>query len=162
MERIFAALSLIFALVFAQIPEVVQQYRQRIGGAADELTVIVRNFDEDSRRSGYDRAGALNLMKKNPERLVREQGQRMDDYTQRLDRLTEQQTALAGGVTVGAVFAVALNYDPQIMSQAWNAYSWAFPTTVTGFIFAIIGWILSYSVLLILGSAVGLRSRATF
>jgi hypothetical protein len=38
----------------------------------------------------------------------------------------------------------------------------AFPTTVTGFIFAVIGWILSYSVLLILGSAVGLRSRATF
>ena len=121
MERIFAALSLIVAMVFAQIPEVVQQYRQRIGGAADELLIIVRNFDEDSRRSGYDRAGALYLMKKNPERLVREQGQRMDDYTQRLDRLTEQQTALAGGVTVGAVFAVALNYDPQITSQAWNA-----------------------------------------
>ncbi len=160
MERIFAALSLIFAVVFAQIPEVVQQYRQRIGGVADELTVIVRNFDEDSRRSGYDRPGALNLMKKNPERFVQEQGQRMDDYVRRLDRLNEQQTALASGVTAGAVFAVAFNYDSQIMSQAWNAYSWAFPMTVTGFIFAIIGWILSYTVLLLLGSAVGLRSRA--
>ena len=51
-----------------------KQYRQRTGGAVDELKVVVRDFDEDSGRSGYDRAGALGVMRKNPDRLVREQG----------------------------------------------------------------------------------------
>ena len=99
MQRLFAVLALLPALLFAQIPELVQQYRQRIGGAADELNVVVRNFDEDSRRSGYDRAGALGVMKKNPERLVREQGQRMEEYVTRLDRLNAQQAVLANGST---------------------------------------------------------------
>lgn len=161
MQKFFAAISLFSALFFAQIPEVVQQYRQRIGGAVDELNIIVRNFDEDSRRSGYDRAGALSIMSKNPERLVREQGQRMEGYSRRLDRLSAQQLALANGVTLGAVIAVAFNYDQHIMSQALNAYTWAFPTTVTGIVFAIIGWILCYSALFLLSLPVGLRARTT-
>src|SRR4051794_13419771 len=99
MQGLFAVLSLLPALLFAQVPELVQQYRQRLGGAADELSVIVRNFDEDARRSGYDRTSALGIMLKNPERLVREQGQRMEGYVRRLDRLNEQQSALANGVT---------------------------------------------------------------
>ncbi|WP_441255671.1 DUF2937 family protein [Tardiphaga sp. 285_C5_N1_2] len=159
MQRLFAVLSLLGALAFAQIPELIQQYRQRLGGAASELTLVVRNFDEDSRRSGFDRAGALGLMAKNTEQLVRDQAQRMADYVRRLDRLNEQQSALANGVTPAAVFAVAADYDKPIMTQAWNAYAPAFPTTLTGIVFAIIGWCLSFGVLLLIGGFFHLRSR---
>ncbi|HVR57323.1 MAG TPA: DUF2937 family protein [Pseudolabrys sp.] len=118
MQRLFAVLSLLGALLSAQIPELLQQYRQRLGGAGDELTVIVRNFDEDSRRSGYDRSSALGVMAKNPEQLVRDQAQRMSEYVRRLDRLNEQQSALANGVTPAAILAVAVDYDKPIMAQA--------------------------------------------
>jgi hypothetical protein len=151
MQRLFAVLALLPALLFAQIPELVQQYRQRIGGAADELNVVVRNFDEDSRRSGYDRAGALGVMKKNPERLVREQGQRMEEYVTLLDRLNAQQAVLANGATFGAVIVIVFDYDQQVMSRAWDTYTAAFPTNVTGFGFAIIGWVAGYAALLLLG-----------
>jgi hypothetical protein len=160
MQRLFAVLALLPALLFAQIPELVQQYRQRIGGAADELKVVVRNFDEDSRRSGYDRAGALGVMKNNPERLVREQGQRMEEYVTRLDRLNAQQAILANGTTFGAVMAVAFDYDQQVMSRAWEAYAVAFPMQVTGFVFAIIGWVAGYAALLLLGFIAGSRVSA--
>ncbi len=160
MQKLFAALALLSAIAFAQIPELLQQYRQRIGGAADELTIIVANFDEDARRSTYDRASALAVMTKSSDRLIREQGQRMWDYVQRLDRLNSQQAALAKGVTLGSTISVALDYDQPIMSQAWNAYTPAFPTTITGIVFAIIGWIVCYGALLGLGFVFGPREEA--
>jgi hypothetical protein len=46
-----AVFAIVPALLFAQIPEYMQQYYQRIGGAVDELDRIVQHFDEDSRRS---------------------------------------------------------------------------------------------------------------
>jgi ascorbate-specific PTS system EIIC-type component UlaA len=46
------------------------------------------------------------------------------------------------------------------MSQAWEAYAFAFPATVTGFVFATVGWLLSYGVLLLLGTLSSTRSRA--
>jgi phosphoenolpyruvate carboxylase len=159
MQRLFAILSILGAVLFAQVPELLQQYRQRLGGAADELTVIVRNFDEDSRRSGYDRAGALGVMAKNTEQLMRDQALRMTEYVRRLDRLNEQQSALANGVTPAAVVAVAIDYDKPIMAQAWKAYAPALPTSLTGIVFAIIGWCLSYGAFLLLGALVGSRSK---
>jgi hypothetical protein len=161
MPTLFALLALIPALLFAQAPEFMQQYRQRIGGAADELAIVVRNFDEDSRRSGYDRQAALAVMGRNTERLVREQGQRMHFYIVRLDRLNRQHAALVGGVTVAGVVAVAQDYDETILRQTWNAFEPAFPTTMTGFVFAITGWALAFLLLVLLALAFRRRAHAT-
>ncbi|QUS40614.1 DUF2937 family protein [Tardiphaga alba] len=160
MQQIFAVLSLLVAGLFAQIPEVLQQYNQRLGGAADELTVVVRNFDEDSRRSGYDRSSALELMANNPEQLVRSQAERMAGYVRRLDRLNGQRLALANGVTPAAVVAVIFDYDKPIMTQAWNAYAPALPTTLAGVVFAIIGWCVSYCALSLIGALASFRKKA--
>ena len=40
----------------SQAPEFAQQYRQRLGGALDELTAIVAQFDDDARRAEIGRA----------------------------------------------------------------------------------------------------------
>lgn len=53
-------------------PEFAQQYAQRLGGAIEEPERIVGHFYEDSRRSGYDRQGALTLMGNNSEQLDRQ------------------------------------------------------------------------------------------
>lgn len=34
------------AVLFSQAPEFAQQYRQRLGGAIDELTTSIQSFDE--------------------------------------------------------------------------------------------------------------------
>jgi hypothetical protein len=59
MRIFFAIVSFIPALLLSQAPEFAEQYRQRLGGAIDELTAIVSHFEEDSLRSGYDRRMAL-------------------------------------------------------------------------------------------------------
>ena len=87
-------LSVAFALVFCQAPEFMQQYYQRIGGAADELHRIVEHFAEDSRRSRYEPSAALGIMSNNSERLVRDQATRMKENIAQRDRLREQQETI--------------------------------------------------------------------
>jgi exonuclease VII large subunit len=122
-------------LLASQVPEFLQQYRQRLGGAAGELTTVVRHFDEDSRRSGYQRHDALQLMKRNPERLIRDQALRMEENVSRLDRLSQQQEALSGGVTLEAFFAVLANYDPPLVEKTYDNFIPALPLTFTSLMF---------------------------
>src|SRR6266576_1983999 len=98
MQMLIAIIALLPALLFAQIPEFMQQYQQRLGGAAEELTTIVRHFDEDSQRSGYARSTALQIMSNNSERLIRDQANRWRENIERLDRLRQQQLALKDGI----------------------------------------------------------------
>ena len=49
-RRLAVAIGLLFALIGAQGPEFSQQYRQRLGGALDELSRIVAEFDADAAR----------------------------------------------------------------------------------------------------------------
>ena len=46
------AVALVLGFLLSQAPEFAQQYRQRLGGAVDELARIITQFDEDSARSG--------------------------------------------------------------------------------------------------------------
>ena len=49
-RRLAAAIGLLFALVGMQGPEFTQQYRQRLGGALDELKRDVSAFNADAAR----------------------------------------------------------------------------------------------------------------
>lgn len=111
MGPLIKGVSLAVGLLFTQMPEFLQQYGQRVGGAADELTAIIRHFDEDALRSGHERHSALELMKRNAERLVREQAVRMETNIVRLRNLQLQQAAFAGGPSVSAAFAFLANGD---------------------------------------------------
>jgi Protein of unknown function (DUF2937) len=67
MRVLFAIISIVPAFLLSQGPEFAQQYRQRLGGAVDEIATVVRNFEEDSQRSGFDRQTALQVMARNPD-----------------------------------------------------------------------------------------------
>jgi hypothetical protein len=88
---LFVAISLLSALVFCQAPAFVQQYAQRLGGAIDALELVVHHFDDDARRSRYDRQATLALMERNPERIVRDQRASMSKTIGRLSNLRRQQ-----------------------------------------------------------------------
>ncbi|UPK25466.1 DUF2937 family protein [Bradyrhizobium sp. 195] len=74
---LLVAISAFLAILVGQAPEFAQQYAQRLGGAIAELQRIVDHFDEDSRRSGYDRQGALALMGRNAERYLQHPAREM-------------------------------------------------------------------------------------
>ncbi|MGY3547379.1 hypothetical protein ACVW0W_003146 [Bradyrhizobium sp. USDA 4469] len=155
---LLVAISLIAAALFGQAPEFAQQYTQRLGGAIDELDRIVSHFDEDSRRSGYDRAGALALMGRNQEQLIRDQATRMSEAIDRLARLRAQQSAMNQPGAFTRVAAFANGYDQDIASRAWRNFQFALPISVDSVLFMSAGFIAS--LLLLWLAAVGLGRLA--
>jgi hypothetical protein len=141
------AVAALWALIFSQAPEFTQQYLQRLGGVVDELDGIVRHFDEDSSRSGYDRAAALGVMHNNPERLVRDQGSRMEETIRRLNLLREQQSVMREGGSLVRFRAFLSNVDGPLAQRTWQSYVPALPFSFDGMLFAIIGFVSTYIVI---------------
>ena len=46
-HTLFTVVSFVCALFASQVPEFMQQYSQRLGGAVDELGRIVQHFEEE-------------------------------------------------------------------------------------------------------------------
>lgn len=147
----FRAVIFVFALiagvVSSQVPEFAQQYRQRLGGAIDELAQIITHFDEDAIRSGYDRAGALALMARNDERLVRDQAGRLRESIERYGRLVEQQQAFTKSGSFGRLVAFFADFDRPLVENAMHDFEPAVPTTVEGIVFTGGGFIVIYLLL---------------
>jgi hypothetical protein len=141
--------SLAIGLLFSQAPEFMQQYVQRLGGAIDELARIVRHFDEDAGRSGYDRQGALRIMGSNSERLVRDQGARMEDNIARLARLRAQQEALRDGGSFRRFVDFAANVDGPLFRRTVEDYAPALPLTLQGAVAAIGGFFATFYAMLL-------------
>jgi len=150
-----AAISVVLSLMFGQLPEFAQQYAQRLGGAIDELNRIVGNFDQDARRSGYDRDGALALMRKNQEQLVRDQATRLSDTINRLARLRTQQTAMKQGDLFTRVGAFAVGYDQELAARTWSDFSFGLPLSADAILFTGLSFILSLLVLGIVAIGLG-------
>jgi Protein of unknown function (DUF2937) len=154
------AISVVFAALFGQAPEFAQQYAQRLGGAIDELDRTVRHFDEDSRRSGYDRIDALALMGRNQEQLVRDQATRMSETIDRLANLRAQQTAMNYRGPFTRITAFATGYDRELAARTWRDFEFALPLSIEAISLAGIGFIMSLAVLWVAALGLGQLAKA--
>jgi hypothetical protein len=155
---VFLIVSMFPAVMFGQAPEFMQQYTQRLGGAIDELQLIVQHFEDDARRSGIGRSDALQLMARNPEQLVRDQSVRMQETIGRLQRLQDQQVVMRqGSITSRFVYFVS-NYDRPLAARTWENYQGGLQLSFDGIVFALMGFALSFVTLCAAG--LGLRAMA--
>jgi hypothetical protein len=86
-RRLALAIAVLAGLIGSQAPEFAQQYRQRLGGALEELNRIVSEFDGEGRRQNLSRAEALKRLEGNSDPLARERGEDMDKAIERGQRL---------------------------------------------------------------------------
>ena len=152
-------MGLALGFMLSQTPEFAQQYRQRLGGAIDELQRIIQLFDEDSRRSGYDRTAALRVMAGNSEQLIRDQAARMEDVIVRHDRLRAQQDAFRDGGPFVRISAFVLNFDRPLVQRTLQAYEPAVPVTMEGLLLAGGGFVVVYFLLPVFGESWRRRRR---
>ena len=87
---IFAA-ALAGGIALSQAPEFAQQYRQRIGGAIEELQRVVAEFDSDASVNGMTRSEAL-AAHAGAQPLFRDRGRSMEATIARLDLLSRQRS----------------------------------------------------------------------
>lgn len=141
------------AIVMSQAPELTQQYRQRIGGAIDELRVLVDAFDRQSQDSRIDRAQALALYDASGEPFLRQQGQTMRQTISRFENLETQRQQLSEASAIMKPLILAQDADAAIFSNTWRDFEPAVPLTVPGIVWAAAGFGLGWLMAIFTASA---------
>jgi hypothetical protein len=137
-------------VTFSQAPELTQQYRQRLGGAIDELTTIIQNFDEQANHAGLERQAALNIYALSPEQFLRSQGDSMRHTFDRYENLSDQMLHLNSASPILRPLVVARSPDPTTLSNAWRDFVPGVPVSVAGLVWAMLGAIVGLMVAVIL------------
>jgi Protein of unknown function (DUF2937) len=143
-RRLALAIAVLAGLIGSQGPEFAQQYRQRLGGALEELNRIVSEFDAEVRRQNLTRAEGLSLLERNDDPLARERGQDMRKAIDRDQRLNEQLQAMNSAGPLMRLYVVATNFDPEIARDTLDSYEPAEPLSLgalmAGGLAALWGW----------------------
>jgi hypothetical protein len=142
-------------LISAQAPEFAQQYHQRLGGAVDQLRLVVQQFDSDARRSGLDRAGGLQRMATATDDFQRRRAESMSATIDRFTRLENQKQAMQAEDVVSRVAAMVRNFDAQIAEGARKDFRPGLPMTLEAVFFALIGFLAGAGVMAILALPFG-------
>jgi Protein of unknown function (DUF2937) len=129
-RRLALAIAVLAGLIGSQAPEFAQQYRQRLGGALEELNRIVSEFDAEVQRQNLSRAEALKRIEDNVDPLARGRGEDMDKTIDRAARLNEQIQAMNSASPLMRLYVVATNFDPEIAHSTLDAYEPAEPLSV--------------------------------
>lgn len=139
--------GIVCALGFSQFPEFAQQYEQRLGGAVDELTTIVVDFDESATRAGLSRDEALVEYETAGAVFLADRGADMRKTIDRQQKLSDHLVTIDDANMFSRLAGMAQYFDAEISSRALQAFSPAVPTNLDGLIFLGIGFIFGAALL---------------
>lgn len=145
------AVGLFGGVIGSQGPEFAQQYRQRVGGAIDELNRVVARFDADARASGHTRDAALGRLRGDPDRLVSLQGEAMRANIERRNRLESQRAAFVDAGPFQRLYVMTRDPDIDIARAAYRDFEPAVPVTNEGIVMGLIGFALGWGLTRLLG-----------
>jgi hypothetical protein len=140
-RRLALFFALLAGLAMTQLPEYAEQYRQRLGGAIDELSALVARFDSDSQQAGLTEQGGIDRLRANTDRFVQQRGIQMQDLIARLQRLLETQKQMDGDGPVGRLTTLATHYDQMIASRAYQSFQPAVPASLEALVLGAIGFV---------------------
>ncbi|MDA7427848.1 DUF2937 family protein [Primorskyibacter aestuariivivens] len=130
----------------SQFPEFSQQYAQRLGGAVDELSRVVAEFDADAAGVGLTRDAALQDLAKGGE-LGAARAETMARTIERYDRLSADLEALQGAGPFTRAYLAARMTDRDVAQRAMENFKPAVPATFEGAVFAGVGFLTGLFVL---------------
>ena len=113
-RRLALFFALLFGFAMTQVPEFVQQFEQRLGGAIDEIAATVARFDSDSAQQGLTQSGGIDRLRSNGDRFVRQRGEQMQDDVARLARLRETQAEFRSDGPVASLATFVTHYDSRV------------------------------------------------
>lgn len=148
--RIIAfGLGLLGGVTASQGPEFSQQYRQRLGGAIDELQQIITRFDADAQSHGETRDSAITRLRSNPDDLASRQGAAMQANVERLGRLQAHRDAMMQAGSFSRVALMVRDGDRDLMEAAYRDFEPAMPVTEEGILSTIIGFLVVWGGILL-------------
>ncbi|MGO8912339.1 MAG: DUF2937 family protein [Bradyrhizobium sp.] len=154
------AIGLLCGLIGSQLPEFAQQYRQRLGGALDELNRTIAQFDSETAAQSLTRGQGVDQLKSNPETLARERGVAIEENIDRANRLARQQEAFERGGPFTRLVTLIGNFDPATATKAIEDFEPAVPITFEAFVIAGIALALGWGATHLLAWPIRRRWRA--
>lgn len=139
MDRV---LCVVGAVLFAQTPEFMQQYLQRLGGHLDEARRHLAQFQRVAEQSGLTLERLIVQTSANADQAVARLGGVMSDAVTRVQELETAQHAIQTASLWQRPFVFLQQLDPAIARATWHIYQPAVPTTIEGLIYAAIGMFL--------------------
>jgi hypothetical protein len=144
LRRFAVAIGLFCAAVASQLPEFTQQYRQRLGGAIDELSGVITQFDQEAAGLSLDRGQGIARLKSNADVLAQQRGASMDDTLARKDRLERQRASFAVSGPLSQYAVLAEDFDPGIARQTYADFQPGIPATPAGFVTGLLGFVFGW------------------
>jgi hypothetical protein len=146
------AIALIAGLIGSQGPEFAQQYRERLGGALDELKQIIAAFDAEAAGERLTPPEAVGRLEQNGDPLARERGHDMAETIARADRLQEELDAMQSAPPLQRLYVFAKDFDPGIAQRTLDNYEPAAPLSIEAVAAAVfaafLGWAATHLVAL--------------
>jgi hypothetical protein len=139
---ILGGVALGFAL--SQFPEYAQQYVQRLGGAVDELKIIVNDFDRGAAEAGLTRDEALSHFAGVNDSFIAGRGEAAAATIARYERLSADLTEIRGATGWERFVHLPDYLDSEVGARALQAYQPAMPVTLEGFAYAGTGFAVGY------------------
>ena len=130
----------------SQFPEYSQQYMQRLGGAVDELSRFVAEFDADASAQGLSREAALVDLAKGGS-MGAARADTVVGTIEREARLSADLKALQGAGPFTRAYEMRRFTDSEIAGRAMEAFKPAVPLTFEGGVFAGVGFLGGLAVL---------------
>lgn len=143
----------------SQLPEFAQQYRQRLGGAIEELQSVVADFDQDAAAFGLSRDDALTRLRNSAEALPRARGVTMARTIERYENLLVQRQAMESADPLVRPIHILSYPDQRILAGTWQIFEPAVPLTPAGILWGAFGGLLAGGVARLPVGAARLRRR---
>jgi hypothetical protein len=150
LRRLALFIGLTFAFLTSQLPEYAQQYRQRLGGALDELNRMLVEFDSDAARLQMNREQGIARLGANADEFARQRAERVREDSARAARLQRQLVAFENAGPLARLHVLASEFDPAIAARAWSVYEPAIPATGEGATLAGAGFLTGWGLLRLL------------
>jgi hypothetical protein len=138
--------GVVLATGLSQFPEYAQQYEQRLGGAVDELRIIVNEFEMSATSFGLTRDEALARYAATGDDFIRGRGTTMAQIISRYETLSASLAEIQGATGWERFTHLPQYLDTDIGARALESYRPAVPVTVEGATYAIAGFMLGYLV----------------
>lgn len=124
----------------SQFPEYSQQYMQRLGGAVDELSRFVAEFDADAAELGLSREAALVDLASGSE-MGRARAETVAQTIDRHATLSADLAALEGAGPFTRAYEMRRFSDSEIAARALESFKPALPLSFEGGVFAGAGFL---------------------
>ena len=145
MRHLIAGLGgLALAALLSQFPEYAQQYTQRLGGAVDELRIIVEDFDRAAASAGMDRQEAVARYTASNDDFLAGRGISMVATFARYEQLQGTLDRVEGAGPLERLQLLPAYVDTDIGRRTIESYKPAVPLTLEGLLYAGAGFVVGF------------------